>query len=93
MNTAATYALSGFTGVIAHGWRKPRLVKDGVSPLGSLEARVHSGDYFVSLATDLDRLSGEATDYSVKVELENNASDLIHLQDNYYIIAKDEQTE
>jgi hypothetical protein len=92
MNAATTYTLSGFTGILAHGWRKPTLVKDEAIPNRELEAKVCSGDYFVTVATELDQLSREATDYSVKIELENIVSDLIYLQD-HYLITKNEQAE
>ena len=89
---AATYTLSGFGGVMSHGWRRPRLVKDEDVPRRDLEALVRSGDYFVTIATELDQISRDATDYTVKIQLENLVSDLIHLQDNY-IITKNEQAE
>jgi hypothetical protein len=90
--SSATYTLSGFTGILAHGWQRPALVKDEAIPNRELEAKVRSGDYFVTVATELDRLSREATDYSVKIELENIVSDLIYLQDHYQI-TKNEQAE
>jgi hypothetical protein len=92
MNAATTYALPGFTGLLTHGWRKPKLVKDEAVPSRELEAQVRSGDYFVALATELDQLSRDATDYEVKIKLENIVSDLIHLQD-HYTITKNEQAE
>lgn len=92
MNVATTYTLSGFTGVLAHGWRRPSLVKDEAVPDRELEAKVRSGDYFVTIATELDQLSREASDYSTKIELENLVSDLIYLQDHYQI-TKNEQAE
>ena len=88
----ASYTLPGFSGVIIHGWRRPKLVKDEAIPRRDLEALVRSGDYFVTIATELDQLSRDATDYEVKIRLENLVSDLIHLQDNY-IITKNEQAE
>lgn len=89
---AATYTLSGFTGAMTHGWRHPKLIKDESIPRRDLEALVRSGDYFVTVATELDQLSRDATDYEVKIQLENLVSDLIHLQDNY-VITKNEQAE
>lgn len=92
MSGVATYALSGFTGVLTHGWRRPKLVKDEAIPNRELEAKVRSGDYFVTIATELDQLGREASDYSTKIELENLVSDLIYLQDHYQI-TKNEQAE
>lgn len=93
MNAAGIYMPTGFTGVLTHGWRKPKVVRDGDEPYRELEALVRSGDYFVTMATELDSFSREVSDYDVKVGLENLVSDLIHLQDNYTIIKKNEQAE
>jgi len=60
-------------------------VRDGTEAAQELEALVRSGDYFVTLATELDQISRDATDYTVKMELENAISDLIYLQDHYSI--------
>lgn len=89
--STATYALSGFTGVLTH-WQQPKLVKDESVPDKELEAKVRSGDYFVTLASELDQLGQEASDYGTKVGLENAVSDLIYLQDHYKI-TKNEQAE
>lgn len=88
----ATYTLPSFTGILAHGWRRPRLVKDEAVPRRDLEALVRSGDYFVTIATELDQIGRDTADYEVKIQLENLVSDLIHLQDNY-VITKNEQAE
>jgi hypothetical protein len=89
---AATYQLSSITGLLTHGWGKPKQVRDGVDSYVGLEARVRSGDYFVTVASELDQLSQNTGDYAVKVQLENLVSDLIYLQDNFTII-KNEQAE
>jgi hypothetical protein len=89
---AATYQLSGMTGLLVHGWSRPEQVRDGIEPYIELEARVRSGDYFVTIASELDQLSQDVNEYGTKVHLENLVSDLIYLQDNFTII-KNEQAE
>lgn len=93
MNAEALYTPTGFTGILTHGWRRPKVARDGDESDRELEALVRSGDYFVTVATKLDSLGRETSDYGVKIGLENVVSDLIHLQDNYMIIKKNEQAE
>lgn len=88
---ATTYQLSGFTGLLGHGWRLPKLARD-IEPDYELDAQVRSGDYFVMIATALDLLGRKTTDYELKIKLEAIVSDLIYLQDNYSII-KNEHSE
>lgn len=91
MNTTAlTYQLPSFVGVISHGWSQPAFVRDMLEdqPVDNLDVQVKSGDYFVTLATELDRLSRDIESYSVRNKLENIVSDLIHLQDDYTITKK-----
>ena len=54
-----------------------------------LDAMARSGDYFVTLAAQLDELSRTTDDYEVKLRLENLASDLLYLQDNYNVTKKE----
>ncbi len=56
--------------------------------LYKVDAEVSSGDYFVTLATKLDRLSGELKEYHLRAEIEEIVSGLIYLQDTYGIIKK-----
>lgn len=87
--TVANYQLSGFTGLVRHGWWKPRFVRDAEivrRESRGIDAAVSSGDYFVTVATTLDMLSRDLEDYEVKVRLEDIVSDLIYLQDNYVIV-------
>jgi len=81
----AGYQLSGFAGLVQHGWFRPKVARDQAEPYHELDAQVRSGDYFVMIATVLDALSRESADYETKVRLEAIVSDLIYLQDNYTI--------
>lgn len=92
MNSASlSYQLPSFTGVISHGWLRPAFVRDTEEAedtprvTGKLEVQVRSGDYFVTLASELDQLSRDVKDYKIREDLEDIVSDLIHLQDNYTI--------
>lgn len=88
---AAGYQLPGFTGLLTHGWKLPRMARD-IEPDYELDAQVRSGDYFIMIATALDLLGRKTTDYELKIKLEAIVSDLIYLQDNY-TITKNEHTE
>lgn len=86
------YYLSGFTGIAAHKlWKNP-LARDIEIEVIELDAQALSGDYFVTLASQLDALNRNSNDYETKLVLENIVSDLIYLQDHYRI-TKNKQTE
>lgn len=91
-SSANTYQLSNFTGV-RNSWPNARLLRDGEDPSKiishNLEAHVRSGDYFITLATVLDSLSGELSEYAPKAKIEDIVSDLIYLYDNYVITKKE----
>lgn len=95
MNSGAlSYKLSAFTGLMSHGAAETLLLRDwnfdhSISSKDLVDVQVRSGDYFVTLATILDRLAGEIDTYATRAELENIVSDLIYLQDNYSITKQD----
>jgi len=91
------YRLKTFTGLISHGWPKAALVRDTsderpVSAKIEVDAQIRSGDYFVTLATQLDSFVRDASDYQIRANIEDVVSDLIYLQDNY-TITKNEKSE
>lgn len=89
-NSVSSHYKLSFSGVLAHGWQYPKFVRDDARKSNDydLEVQIHSGDYFVTLATVLDQLEREVEDYHVRSKLEDVISDLIHLQDNYRIVKK-----
>lgn len=93
----STYQLSSFTGLAGVGLTRVTLVRDGVSesgttvPISQTDALVQSGDYFVTLATKLDKLGLASTERETRMQLEDVVSDLLYLQDHYQITVKDEQ--
>jgi hypothetical protein len=88
------YKLSPFTGLVQHAKPRSPLLHDEdrislwLTGRERVNVQVRSGDYFVTLATILDRLSNSLDDYAVRSELEDIVSDLIYLQDTYDITEK-----
>lgn len=92
MNSASLpYKFSRFDGLRNHGKRLHMLVRDRSEDEifkqadHTIDLRVRSGDYFVTLATELDELNRSVEDYATRAKLEDIISELIHLQDRYAI--------
>lgn len=83
-----SYQLGKFNGILEHGQTKARLLRDGdgekMQAKMNVDVQVHSGDYFVTLATMLDNVA-EGLSYQKRSQLEDIVSDLIYLQDAYKI--------
>lgn len=89
-----SYQLPTFTGLRGHDTSEALLLRDwnfnhSISSRNTVDVQVRSGDYFVTLATVLDGLAGDAEAYAIRAELEDIVSDLIYLQDNYSITKND----
>jgi hypothetical protein len=88
------YQLPTFTGLLNHGYDvsllhdQEKQAKDKIE----LDAQVRSGDYFITLATNLDLLSQNVTNRYIRASLDTIVLDLVYLQNNYNI-NKDERTE
>lgn len=91
--TTSIYQLTSFTGTVA-SWPRPRFLHDHTDSFEmfdrEIDARVRSGDYFVTLATILDQLNQNIDDYQVRSSLEELVSELIYLQDTYEITKRDD---
>lgn len=90
---ASPYQLQTFPRIMSHGWQTPNFLRDqeDVQQLPvdlDLEAKVRSGDYFITLATTLDSIGRDVNEYLVRDNIEDIVSDLINLQDNYSIVKK-----
>jgi hypothetical protein len=90
------YQPPSFTGLMSHDSVETLLLHDwnfnhNLSNRNAVDVQVRSGDYFVTLATVLDGLAGDADAYVIRAELENIVSDLIYLQDNYNICKNDQR--
>lgn len=92
--TDAAYVLNPLTPILSHGnFLGLRFVKDGydeeqlLRQYGQLEidAQIRSGDYFIMLATILDKVNNDISDYAVRMRVEDIVSDLIYLHENYTI--------
>jgi len=83
-----TYRLSQYDGILQHGDKKQKFVRDRdelpAKVKMNVEAQVRSGDYFVTLAMVLDQLA-EGLPHLERLEIERIVSDLIYLQDTYKI--------
>lgn len=81
-----SYQLSQFNGILDHGRKKTRLLRDGDdTPIKmNVDVQVRSGDYFVTLATVLDSVA-RGLSYEKRSQIEDIVSDLIYLQDTYKI--------
>ena len=90
-----SYQLPTFSGLISHGWQQVAFVRDAAEDEQrlptELDAQIRSGDYFVTLATQLDVLGSQLVNWNVRSDLEDLTSDLIYLQDNYQILKKDQK--
>lgn len=81
-----TYRLSQYDGILRHGEKRQILVRDReeISSKMNVDVQVRSGDYFVTLATILDKLAQDLT-YAKRSQIEDIVSDLIYLQDTHKI--------
>jgi hypothetical protein len=83
------YKMHHFSGIVSHSELAPLLCYDREDEsVHEIDVEVSSGDYFVTLATKLDRISAEITEYHARAEIEEMISGLIYLQDAYDIIKK-----
>ena len=91
---STSYQIRPLTSFLIHGDSVPKIVADNgrirICP-HDVDVMVHSGDYFITLATILDQLGKQSADPAIRGPLEDIVSDLIYLHDNYTIIAKEKQ--
>jgi hypothetical protein len=81
-----SYQLGQFNDILRHGRKTETLVRDSEDTPTKInvDVQVRSGDYFVTLATVLDRLAVNLP-YATRAQLEDIVSDLIYLQDTHKI--------
>jgi hypothetical protein len=91
---STVYQLPTSIGLLRHGTfanlfaRDIETTESYVTTSRLLEAKVHSGDYFITLATELDSIGQDIPDYATRSAIEDAVSDLIYLYDNYSISKK-----
>lgn len=91
----STYQLQTLSGLLSHFPQRVRLVRDSDSDEDFdaemlSRARVRSGDYFMTLATELDKLAqniARSNDADAG-ELERLVSELLFIDRNYKILQK-----
>lgn len=87
-----SYRTSGFQGLLNHSWQPQMFVRDAREERRSqLEAQVRSGDYFITLATALERISQQLTDSAERASLQSLVTDLLYMQVKYKITTQDRQ--
>ncbi|HEX4662332.1 MAG TPA: hypothetical protein VH144_01825 [Candidatus Saccharimonadales bacterium] len=85
-----TYQTSNFQGLLDHGWQRQMFVRDMLEDRRTeLAAQVRSGDYFITLATNLERICQKMSDNPERAGLQNLIADLLYLQVKYKISQHD----
>jgi hypothetical protein len=89
-NGILNYRLPSFTGLMRQNAHSAPLLRDSEMVEQAIihrevDVQVRSGDYFVTLATQLDELSSNIDEYTTRAKLEDIVSNLIYLQDTYTI--------
>lgn len=92
-NTTSTYQMHTLGGLLSHFPQRLRLVRDVDEDFDAemlSRARVRSGDYFMTLATELDKLAQNVTRYddADAGELERLVSELIYVDRDYVVVNK-----
>lgn len=91
MSNSATYHISAPTGLLNHFWTTPAFVRDKAEDDEMLrQARIRSGDYLMTLATELERVAQSLTEIKAPEapELERIVSELLYLDRNYRIVER-----
>lgn len=84
------YRTTNFQGLLNHGWQRPTFVRDAREDRRmQLEAQVRSGDYFITLATNLERINQKLADSPESASLQNMITDLLYLQMKYKVSKQD----
>jgi hypothetical protein len=88
MNNVLSYQLSSPINILSHYPFRQFVVRDTESDADMLrKARIRSGDYLMTLATELESIAQQLSDVKAPEapELERIVSELIYLERNYTI--------
>jgi hypothetical protein len=91
MTNAVTYRITPSNRILNHFWTTPKLVRDEEEDAAMLRrARIRSGDYLMTLATELERVAQSLGDVRAPEapELERIVSELLYLERNYRIVER-----
>jgi hypothetical protein len=84
------YQTTNFQGLLNHGWQRQTLVRDAREDRRlQLEAQVRSGDYFITLATNLERICQKMAGSPESASLQSLITDLLYLQMKYTVSKQD----
>ncbi len=89
--SSASYTLSSLHGLVTHGFgQHAAVVRDGLDmDRLELQAKARSGDYFVTVATEIEHVLRDAViDEATKDYLHKLVSDLLYLQQHYELKKK-----
>jgi hypothetical protein len=92
--STATYTLPVLPTILSHGWQQPSwfgdfVEEEEVRDFNVIDAMAASGDYFITLATRLDKLAqGMPQDSSEQIEIEHLVRTLFYMQEHYDLVAK-----
>jgi hypothetical protein len=90
----ASYAIPAGPAILDHGlslpwWLGDYAAEDEARDFNIIDAMAASGDYFITLATRLDKLAqGLPADSSEQIELEHLVKTLFYMQEHYDLVAK-----
>ncbi len=87
----STYTMHYLTGLFGHTATVPKVVQDGIDGENiEFQARVQSGDYFVTLATEIDKVVNllRQADMLEAEVLETHVNELLYIDKHYKIIKK-----
>lgn len=76
----------GFGNILVSNSYLPLIMYDGNNL--RYDSRVHSGDYFETLATELENISGEIDDEATKMRLTQLIEELVYIQERYKLTQK-----
>lgn len=92
MSSSNTYQLTRYSGILSHfAPGRPSLVRDEAEDADMLRrARIKSGDYLMTLATELEKAADSlaAAGAPEAHELERLVSELLYLDRNYKIVER-----
>lgn len=87
MDNDNTITPVGFGDIIVGNDVEIPVVNDGDNQL-RWESRVHSGDYFTTLATELENVADQTDDEAVKIQLRTMVTELEYIQMRYQLTQK-----
>lgn len=76
----------GFGNILVSSTYLPLVLYDGNNL--RYDSRIHSGDYFETLATELENIADEINDETTKMRLSQMIEELVYIQERYKLTQK-----